>query len=107
MASWASMSGFLTTREQFGQCYVLRKMWTCDLSHDATDKLKAVLASDLASTDKALPAKYLETCRFWFDDLTHSDRIVAHAVRTTYLAGHAKEAEDLAMKLPAAPISPS
>jgi hypothetical protein len=81
-------------------------MWHCDLSHDSIDKLKAVLASDLASADKALPAKYLETCRLWYDDLTDTDRIVAITARTTYLAGHVKEAENLVLNLPAAPAPP-
>ena len=82
-------------------------MRNCELSYDTIDKLKAVLASDLGSADKVLPAKYLETCRLWFDDLTDSDRIIATAARTTYLMGQAKEAEGLAMKLPAAPTPPS
>ena len=81
-------------------------MRNCDLTYDAIDKLKAALASDLASADKVLPAKYLETCRLWFDDLTHSDRMVATAARTAYLMGNVKEAEKLAMKLPAAPTPP-
>jgi len=82
-------------------------MRNCDLTYDAIDKLKAALASDLASADKVLPAKYLETCRLWFDDLTDSDRMVATAARTAYLMGNEKEAEKLAMKLPAAPTPPS
>ncbi len=81
-------------------------MRNCILSYDPADKLQALLASDLASADEPLPARYLEACRLWYDDFTEADRRLARDARAAYLAGNSDAAEELAMKLPACPPAP-
>jgi len=81
-------------------------MRNCLLSYDPGDKLKAVIAADQTHADMGLPAKYLETCRFWFDDLTDSERMLAESARNALIAGSPELAAQLAMKLPAAPQPP-
>jgi hypothetical protein len=78
----------------------------CILSYDPADKLQAVMASDLASADKPLPARYLEACRLWYDDFTDTDRLLAQRARAAYLAGAIDAAEALVSNLPACPPAP-
>ena len=81
-------------------------MRNCILSYEPADKLQAVMAADLASADKDLPARYLEACRLWYDDFTEADRALVRRAREAHLAGAIDAAETLVMNLPACPPAP-
>ena len=78
-------------------------MRNCILSYEPADKLQAVMAFDLASAGKDLPARYLEACRLWYDDFTEADRALARRARDACLAGAIDAAETLVINLPACP----
>jgi len=75
----------------------------CILSYEPADKLQAVMAFDLASAGKDLPARYLDACRLWYDDFTEADRALARRARDACLAGAIDAAETLVTNLPACP----
>jgi hypothetical protein len=77
-----------------------------DLSHDAHDKLRAVLNHSAPDPDDDLGTAYRDACGAWFAALTGTHKSVTERILEVYADGNEAKAEWLASALPPAPRFP-